>query len=72
MGNEKTIDTCCDLVQDDQVEYAVDSLGEIAKILSLAENADSVTDMRGLIAVAMFKSSEARSRIKKMSEMRFQ
>jgi hypothetical protein len=68
MENEKTIDA---LVRDDQVEYAVDSLNYVVRLLSLAENADNVTDMRGLIAVAMFKSSEARSRIKKMSEMRF-
>jgi hypothetical protein len=68
MENEKTIDA---LVRDDQVEYAVDSLNYVVRLLSLAENADNVTDMRGLIAVAMFKSNEARSRIKKMSEMRF-
>ena len=68
MENEKTIDA---QVRDDQVEYAVDSLNYVVRLLSLAENADNVTDMRGLIAVAMFKSNEARSRIKKMSEMLF-
>lgn len=68
MENKETINT---IVRDDQVDYAVEALQDIMRTLNSAARVENLDEMRGLIAVAAFKASEARARIAKMDGMIF-
>lgn len=63
MENKEQINT---LVRSDQIDTAIEALNDVVRLLNSAGNEDTVTGMRGVIAVAMFKAAEARSRIEKM------
>ena len=68
MENKEVIST---IVRDDQVDYALEALQDIMRTLTSAARVEDLDEMRGLIAVAAFKASEARSRIAKMNGMMF-
>jgi hypothetical protein len=66
MENKETINT---IVRSDQADFAVEALLDVVRLLNSAAKEDTVTGMRGVIAVAIFQAAEAASRIKKMDGM---